>query len=233
MTPTAPRPSPASQGHPGPEPSPAEAVIEAIQQDLVFARIRPRERLVEADLAKRFDVARYVIRQALDELEHRGVVRRERNKGAVVHDFSLFEVECICEMRVLLQGRAMQTVALPGDAAWIKRLSATQKAHAAAVERREVAEVYRLNKEFHEIQFETVNNPYLADQIRYFTWLLDVVRSYRLHGPALNPKAPREHAAMVDAIRKGDREEIVRLSINHIPPAREVFYRIRQWSGDD
>lgn len=213
--------------------SAAERVIEAIQQDLVFARIRPRERLVEADLAQRFDVARYVIRQALDELEHRGVVRRERNKGAVVHDFSLLEVESICEMRVLLQSHAMKTVELPGEPAWVERLAQSQQAHAAAVKRRDVPDVYRLNKEFHEIQFETVSNPYLVEQIRYFTWLLDVVRSYRLHGPALNPKAPKEHAAMVEAIRAGDRERLVELSVNHVPPANEVFYRIRRWSGSE
>ena len=211
--------------------SQAEAVMEAIQQDLVFGRLKPRERLIETELSRRFGVARYVIRQALDELEHRGVVRKERNKGAVVHDFTLEEVESICEMRVLLQRHAMETVDLPGRDEWAERLAEAQRAHAEAVARRDVPEVYRLNNAFHDIQFETCRNPYLVAQIRYFTWLLDVVRSYRLLGPALNRKAPAEHAAMVQAIRSGDRERLVRLSVDHIPPAQEVYHRIHRW-GD-
>ena len=54
-------------------------VIERLEEDIVFGRRRPRERLVEEDLVAQFGAKKHVIRQALAELERMGLVERKRN----------------------------------------------------------------------------------------------------------------------------------------------------------
>ena len=67
-------------------------VIERLEEDIVFGRRRPRERLGEEDLVTQFGAKKHVIRQALAEVERMGLVERKRNKGAIVRDYTPEEV---------------------------------------------------------------------------------------------------------------------------------------------
>ena len=211
-------------------PDPVGRVIEAVHDDLVFGRLKPRERLVEADMCERYGVSRATVRRALEDLENRGVVAKQPNKGAVVHDFSLQEIVDICDLRILLQKHATETMPLPGAPDWTERLGELQLAHGEAVEARNVAEAYRLNRAFHATFFSATPNAFLRRQIEATNWLLDIVRSYRMLGPALNDRAPREHAAIVDAARVGDRDRLVALCLAHVPSPQEIHDRISAWS---
>ncbi len=55
--------------------------------------IKPRERLIEADLVQRLNVSRYLIRDGLKILEAKGLVKIIPYKGAVVTDLSEKEIE--------------------------------------------------------------------------------------------------------------------------------------------
>ena len=211
--------------------NPVDRVIETVHADLVFGHLKPRERLVEAEMAERYDAPRSVIRRALEELEQRGVVRKPPNKGAVVHDFSLKEVQDICELRVLLQRHATETLPLPADEEWLGRLHDLQVEHAAAVAARDVSAAYHVNRAFHGHFFSAAPNAHLLRRIAETNWLLDIVRSYRMLGPALNTRAPREHAAIVEAARAADRESLVRLCVEHVPSAEEIYHRIGAWGS--
>ena len=96
-------------------PSPPETILPILEEDIIFGRLRPRERLVEDDIMKRFGVKRHVVRQALMRLESMGLVTRAPNKGALVRDFSLHELDQIYEMRELLQERAVERIPLPAQ----------------------------------------------------------------------------------------------------------------------
>ena len=53
-----------------------ENVVGQLEEDIVFGRRRPRERLVEEDLVSQFGAKKHVIRQALVDLERMGLVER-------------------------------------------------------------------------------------------------------------------------------------------------------------
>ena len=62
--------------------------MRALEVDIVLGRLYPRERLVEEQLAKRFETTRHVIRQVLIELERAGLLVHEPNKGATVCEYT-------------------------------------------------------------------------------------------------------------------------------------------------
>jgi len=70
-----------------PEPTVAD-VLQVLEEDIIFGRLAPRERLVEDQLMQRFGAKRHVVRQAIAGLERMQIVSRELNKGARVRDFS-------------------------------------------------------------------------------------------------------------------------------------------------
>jgi DNA-binding transcriptional regulator YhcF (GntR family) len=85
-------------------------IVQRLEEDIGLGRLRPRERLVEEELALRFGAKRHEVRQALAELDGMGIIVRRRNKGASVRDFSLQEVENIYAVRELLEGNAAEII---------------------------------------------------------------------------------------------------------------------------
>src|SRR5690242_12134860 len=70
----------------------ARQVAQALEEDIVLGWLQPRERLIEEDLATRFEVKRHVVREAIAELERMGLVERVQNKGAAVRMLSPTDV---------------------------------------------------------------------------------------------------------------------------------------------
>ncbi|MGH6945616.1 MAG: GntR family transcriptional regulator [Geminicoccaceae bacterium] len=197
--------------------------VQTLEEDIIFGRLLPRERLVEESLMLRLDTKRHVVRQALAELQKVGIVVHERNKGAQVRDFSPEEVEHIYDLRALLQEHAARCMPLPADPKLVARLTEIHERHAHAVERGDLRAVYRLNNAFHDSFFAACGNPYLADAIARYAWMAHAIRSYRMADPVRLRQARDEHAAMIRALREGDRARLVRLCVEHIQPSKEVY----------
>jgi len=200
-------------------------VIHALEEDIIFGRLRPRERLLEDALMERFDVKRHVVRQALTELERLGIVIHERNKGSSVRDFSIEEVENIYEVRALLQRHAAERIALPPADDLIETLRSIHERHSEAVEASDLRAVYRLNNEFHDTLFGACGNDYLAQSIAEYSWLAHAIRSYRIGDPDLLQQACNEHGLMIDALERADREMLVCLCVRHINPSKEAYLK--------
>src|SRR5664279_6349938 len=77
-------------------------VIRRLEEDIIFGRFAPGSRLVEDTLMSRYSASRHFVRQALFQLEHQGIVLREKNIGATVRFYSSEEVWQIYEVREML-----------------------------------------------------------------------------------------------------------------------------------
>ena len=110
-------------------------LVDSIRQAIIFGRLRPRERLVEEELAERFNASRHLVRSALSSLEQMGLVARRPNRGVVVCDFSVEEIEEIYEMRAILQGEAARRIPLPAPRSLITQLEAIHAKYSENVDR--------------------------------------------------------------------------------------------------
>ena len=209
-----------------------DAVVAAIEDDIIFGRLRPRERLVEDTLMERHGAKRHVVRQALDRLTTMGIVVRERNKGCAVRDFAPRDVEHIYDIRGLLQEHAARRIPLPLDPALVATLTALHERHCAAVAAGDLRAVRLLNNQFHDTLFGACGNAYLAEAIAHYSWLAHAIRSYRIGDPVLLAQAQVEHAEMIDALTAGDRERLVRLCVEHILPSKEAYLRAEAGRDD-
>ncbi len=200
-------------------------LVDHIKQDIIFGRLRPRERLIEDELSIRFRASRHLVRSAFSDLEKLGLVTRRPNKGAIVRDFSPREVDEMYEMRALLQAEAVRRIPLPADRALIDRLEAIHDQYSAAVDRHDLKRVCTLNNEFHHTMFSACNNSYLAGMIQR-VWVETLgIRCYAIGDPALLVRARSEHRQMLDALKVGERNRLVQLCVEHIWPALQAYKR--------
>ena len=206
----------------------AEDVTRSLEFDILFGVLRPRERLVEDALIRRFGTKRHVVRQALAELERMGIVVRVPNRGAMVRDFTAQEVEEIAEIRETLQRRAAERMTLPAAPALIATLEAAQQRHDRAVASRDPRAIDEANEAFHDAFFEACGNRHLSEAVARYAYLSRAMRLYPMVDPPLLETLRGEHWAMIEALRSGDREALTALVVDHIQHSKKIYLEVRR-----
>ncbi|EPC01440.1 hypothetical protein L861_05215 [Litchfieldella anticariensis FP35 = DSM 16096] len=212
------------------EPLGVEDIVAAIEEDIVLGRLNPKERLVEEDLMEQFGCKRHVVRQALFQLEDIGLVERIKNRGAFVKVYSPKEVEDLYAMRELLELAGAEAIPLPAPPEMIERLETIQRQHSEAVECQDLRRVFRLNIAFHRALFAATGNDYLSDSINEFAQKAHAIRFTAISDEASLERARDEHVAMIEAIKRQDRERLRELCRQHLVPSKERYikmYRFR------
>jgi DNA-binding GntR family transcriptional regulator len=203
-------------------------VVGALEFDILFGRLKPRERLTEDSLMLRFGAKRHVVRRALDELVKLGVVVRAPSRGAAVRDFTAQEVEEVYELRELLQGHAVQRMPLPVSRDHIERLKQIQKQHDLAVAASDLRLVDQVNDEFHRVFFSVCGSKLLCDAITQYMQLTRAMRVYPIADPHALTKLRDEHWAMIRALKAGDRAELLSLCSQHLQPSKAAYLAVRR-----
>lgn len=208
-------------------------IVQSTKQDIIFGRLRPRERLIEEDITAQFDASRHIVRAAMNELEQLGLVTRRPNKGVTVRDFTVEEIEQIYEIRAFLQTEAAHQVPMPAPASLVAALEEIHADYCQAHDRGDLTRVCSLNNKFHRAIWGACRNQYLAKLIdRVWTETLGI-RCYGIGDPVLLALARREHGEMIEALRKGDRDAFLRLTVDHMQPSLEAYKRAHGgWSKE-
>ena len=80
----------------------ADKLSDAIRQ----GALKPGERLIQSDLAKKFSVSRVAIRDALQNLVSRGLAKNIPKKGIIVRELSIETIDSIYNVRCVLESYA-------------------------------------------------------------------------------------------------------------------------------
>lgn len=200
-------------------------IVAFVKQNIIFGRMRPRERLIEEELTSQFGTSRHLVRAAMVELEQLGLVTRRPNKGAMVRDFSVEEVDQIYQTRALLQAEAARQIPMPAPADLIRDLEKIHAEYCAAHDAGDLQRVCSLNNDFHNRIWKACQNTSLVGLIdRLWTETLGI-RCYGIGDPQLLKIARDEHSRMIELLRNGDREKFIELTIEHIKPSLEAYKR--------
>jgi DNA-binding GntR family transcriptional regulator len=207
----------------------SSGLADVLEEEIVLGWLQPRERLVEEELARRFDTKRHVVREAIFELERMGLVERVPNKGAVVRSLDPMEVTQVYDVRSALETLAAELIPLPAPADVTASLRDIQHRHASAVELGDPRTAFRANMAFHDALFAACGNPHLVDLIRQSAKKVHGARSLTAVDPAYLRRACEEHWAMIEAMETGDRARLKSLFQDHILPSREVYLARFGW----
>ena len=175
-------------------------VVEAIRT----GALRPGERIVEADLARRLGVSRGSLREALKGLEASHLVEHRRSRGTFVSRPGPAEALQMVVVRAALEGLGARLVAAAGDEAALDGLERQQAAMRADAAAGRVTEWREHDWQFHEMVCRASGNAVL---LRAWAAISDQVRLFLHDHPAFEREADevlQNHERMMAALRSGD-----------------------------
>lgn len=203
--------------------SSGQEIFDALRDDIVFGRLHPRERLVEADLVLRFGSHRAAVREALAALEQAGLVDRQRNKGASVLDLKPERVEQLYAVRMLLETTAVATMSLPLDPVAMETLVAIQRDHQQAVADNDLRRIFEHNNRFHRHLYTQCGNPVLVELIEQCSVSALTVRFHPYMDRSFLGRVCEDHWAMIEACQRSDRAKLTALVRDHLPLAKNRY----------
>jgi DNA-binding GntR family transcriptional regulator len=184
----------------------------------------PGSALIQEDLAKRFNVSRNPVREALRILAAEGSVAIRPGGGATVRILSASDLEELYDLRLVLEPQIAPHVVSEARNRDIDRLSKMVEQMANETD---IPKWMRQNFEFHTFLYAIADRPTTESILRS---LLSSVQPYshehidRLGGRV---QAAEEHFAMVKAIKENDAEQLSDLFVLHLQTAKErliAFY---------
>lgn len=206
-----------------PSPDRLAELVDALEEEIVLGWLQPRERLIEDDIAARFDIKRHVVREAIFALERMGLAERQPNRGAVVRVLDPDEVAQIYDVRIALETLAAARIPLPADPQVVAALRDIQTAHQRAVADQDPRAAFRANMRFHAAFFAACGNAHLTELIRLSAQKVHAARSLTATDPVYLQRACSEHWAIIDALETDDRAALVALCHSHLLPSRDVY----------
>ncbi|MEJ2458096.1 MAG: GntR family transcriptional regulator [Novosphingobium sp.] len=210
----------------GAEPSgSARKVYLGILSDLERGRMVPGQRLVETELAQRFEVGRNAVREAIQHLAGRGVVDLSPNRSPVIRRLDsaeVFEVIDVAEVMTRLVARA---AALRFGSAHVAPLAGAMDELAAAAETGEPAQFSRARRRFYRILLLIGGN-------RELQRLFPAIGTHIIHAQYPSPRMQgirlADYQQMAGAIMAGDAKAAEVAATAHVDHVRAVITELSQ-----
>ena len=192
------------------------SLLDKLRMAIYHGELTPGQRLVETELAGRYDTSRGAVREALVLLSNEGLVSRERNRGAWVRPVSLKEAIEITECRAVLEGLCAAKAAAAATRQDHRELKAIAKTMTEAVRKSDIVTYNKTSQEVHTRVRELAHQATAAgilERLRY--------QSVRYQfSVALLPGRPaqglKEHLAIIDAVTSGDPDVAERTMREHL-----------------
>lgn len=127
--------------------------------------LKPGERLVQMDLAKRFNVSRVAVRDALMELRRRGLSVNIAHKGDIVRPVSCRTVRDIFEVRRINESHAVRLACLRMGTEDLEQLRNVIRGQEDCILRGDISGFIEKDWEFHRSIFQSCGNEPLRELI--------------------------------------------------------------------
>lgn len=194
---------------------PTDDVLAGIREAITRQRLPPGSKLHEEALAGIFGVSRTRIRQALQRLQHTGLVSSGRKQIARVAEPSVKDARDMFAVRRLVEPAVAADVARRVTLAIRNSLQKLLDSEQRARDRDNRMEAVRLAGEFHVALADIAGNAVIARLIREIvdrTFL--VIFMYQAPSPGACVQA--EHSSLLKAIGEGDAKGAAQSMLQHI-----------------
>lgn len=201
----------------------ADRVLVQIRTAIVEGDIPAGTKISEPELARRYDLSRAPLREALARLERCHLIERTPNAGARVVKLSIEGLRSLYQLREELEGLACRLAAEHMTEQDIAEVRALLDQHLSTQRVREGESYYQEagDVDFHYRVILGSKNPYLINILSDELYFL--VRMYRVQLGMNGPRVSRafdEHKAIINAISNRDGELADLLMRRHIAASR-------------
>ena len=189
-----------------------ENVAAALQRAIITGEYKPGQRLVERELSEQFGVSSIPVREALQELENRGLVTRRPNHGCSVINLTTDEVEKLCALRRVLEPKVTEWAAERITPDETEELEQQLAKIAQAADAEDLSAFFLEDLVFHRRIWAISRNPYAARALESALGSLfasGLIRSLESDGPDLRWEV-KKHERLLEALRQHDGRQAAR-----------------------
>lgn len=198
------------------------AVTTRLRTMIVEGALAPGVRLNERVLCEQLAVSRTPLREAFKTLAVEGLVDLLPNRGAVVAQMSMEDIEQTFEVMGALEGLSGQLACQRITDEQIAEIKALHYEMLAAHARRDLTSYYRVNHAIHDLINAAAGNAVLTAT---YLQINQRIQSLRFRSNFNQEKwdfAVREHGAMLDALERRDGEALRVTLQQHLFNKRDV-----------
>jgi DNA-binding GntR family transcriptional regulator len=205
-------------------------VARALRDAVTGGVYRPKERLVEEELARTFETNRAVIRGALAALQQEGLVTRERNRGAHVRLIEPDEAIEILEARTVLEALVARRAAERIDDEGVEALTAIVDRMGECARSGDLMAYSELNASFHAIVLRFGGHATLQKLLAQLQSQSVRYQFRTVLAPGRPASSLAEHQEIVAAMAARDPERAERAARRHV---ERVIETLRSFAAHD
>jgi DNA-binding GntR family transcriptional regulator len=163
--------------------------VEAHLRKAIHAgKLRPRQRIIEEDLASELEVSRGPVREALLRLERDGLVVTTSRRGTFIRDISLAEIGVIFRMRAKLEGLCVRYMRENPSIDPQELLNRSLKKLKTAAVKKNEEQFFDADMELHRTIWKAANQPLLYRTLNLLMnpYIFIIARAYSSRIPLEN-----------------------------------------------
>jgi len=186
----------------------AERAYVRLRQEILTCDLAPGQVVSERELARRYEMSKTPIREALSQVCHDGLMQRLPGRGYMVAPITVKDIQDIFDLRLILELAAAKRAAenpSPKQIAALKELAGVRynpddrESHIAFLQ---------TNRTFHLTLAEATGNQRLVDSLEELLIEMDRIFHLGLRLRDSSDEMVREHQEVVAALEIGDVEAI-------------------------
>ncbi|MBR0826939.1 GntR family transcriptional regulator [Bradyrhizobium manausense] len=190
-------------------------IREGVTTAILEHRLLPGTKLGEDEIGEIYGASRTLVRTALQQLAHEGIVAIEKNRGAFVARPTPADAREVFEARRLIEPSIVDHAVDAASPDWLDRLQQHLAEEREAEQRGDARASVRLSGEFHRLVAEMSGHSIYAGFLKELIARSSlIILLYRRHDtPACGTS---HHAEIVTAIRKKDKAQARALMLSHL-----------------
>jgi DNA-binding GntR family transcriptional regulator len=198
----------------------AQAITQAVADDIVHGRLRPGMALDETVIARTYGVSRTPIREALRQLQAIGLVEAKARRGAVVADVTEQRLDDMFAVMAELEALCARWSAVAMTAAERRALLAIHADTARLVAAGDREAYVEANTVFHETIYRGAHNSFLTELTLSVRQRVAPFRRAQFEMLGRLAASHAEHGRVTLAIQRGDADEAARAMQDHLAVVR-------------
>ena len=191
-------------------------IFDRLRDDILSLRLRPGDKLSEAEVAAQFGVSRQPVRDAFSRLAHLDLLLIRPQRATVVKQFSMGQIVKARFVRAAIEMEVLRRAAEHCDVLGGKKLRTCLDEQKQAIEAGDVEKFGALDYDFHKTLCEIAQADFAFDVIMSEKAKVDRLCLLSLSKENRMPDLLADHSAIAKAIIAHDAEEAVKVGERHL-----------------
>lgn len=193
-----------------------DVVFNTLRQAILRGELKPGERLMEIQLAKKLGVSRTPIREAIRKLELEGLVLMIPRKGAEVAEITEKNLRDVLEVRKALEELAVQLACDRISGGQIEEMKKCAQEFKESLGSGDITIIAEADVRFHDVIYSATDNRRLIQLLnnlreQMYRYRVEYLKKQEFHEQLL-----REHDELIEMIGKRSKSDASEVTNRHI-----------------